>query len=180
MAKTSIVEPVSLISGLIYGDFAVCDLALAALEDKFGPVQFESESFPFTHTDYYAEEMGAPLTRKFIAFERLVGPDTLKEAKEYTIRLEHKYLHATGGRQVNLDPGTVGLANVVLVSTKDFAHRVYLGDGIFGEVTMIYSQKTYQPLPWTYPDYREPAVIEFLLRVRENLKEEIIALRQKR
>ena len=78
----------------------------------------------------------------------------------------------------HIDPGLIGLANLVLASTKNYAHRLYLGEGIYGEVSMIYENRTFVPLKWTYPDYYIEESIDFFLRVRESLKEFIIELRR--
>ena len=75
-------------------------------------------------------------------------------------------LSTGGARRVNLDPGYMDAARVVLASTKDHAHRILLGKGIYGEVTLLYRDGAFRPLPWTYPDYREAATLAFLKGVR--------------
>lgn len=179
MSKSNTVEPVKLITGLIFRDHETYVAAVETLEGKFGPVQFESEIFDFTHTAYYEKEMGTHLKRCFISFEKPIQPDKLHECKLATGRMEKRFVDDRGARRINIDPGLVSLANLVLASTKDFAHRLYLGQGIYAEVAMLYENKTFTPLKWTYPDYQRDDVIGFLLRVRENLKEYIIALRQR-
>lgn len=179
MGKLISVEPSMLISGFIFSRLDAYTTVLGLMEKKFGKVQFESETFDFSHTEYYKNEMGEGLKRGFVSFGDPVPPDRLKNIKLTTIKLEKRFLNDSGGRTVNIDPGLVGLANLVLASTKDFAHRIYLGDGIFGEVSLLFENKTFTALKWTYPDYQKPEVIEFLLRVRENLKEHIISLRRK-
>lgn len=178
MGKRPPIEPVMLISGFIHSDTETYTAALEMMETKFGPVLFESDSFPFSHTDYYRREMGADLTRRFVSFEKPIMPDKLAKAKLTAIRIEEHFLGEKGGRKVNIDPGLIGLANLILASTKDFSHRLYLGEGIFGEVTLLYENNSYLALPWTYPDYQRQDVHEFLLRVRESLKEQIILMRR--
>ncbi len=179
MLKQETVEPVKLIAGFLYNRDDVIMDVLEKMEAKFGRVEFESERFPFAHTDYYEKEIGPDLTRYFVSFEEPVPPDKLRQHKLATIKLEQKYLGDGGGRLINIDPGLIGLGNLVLASTKEYAHRVYLGGGIYAEVSMIYEDRTFRPLPWTYPDYRTEETIRFLNRVRERLKEHIIVLRQK-
>ena len=89
-----------------------------------------------------------------MAFRDLVPPDILAEAKRHTNKVESRLARDTGERRINLDPGTVAHANLILASTKNFSHRVYLRDGIYAEVTMIYRAGQFQELPWTYPDYK--------------------------
>ncbi len=177
--KPTEIEPVKLVCGFIFRHHDLFVSAIGKLEDLFGPVEFEAETFPFTHTEYYEKEMGSDLQRSFVSFEQAISPGRLSECKLTSNRIEQQFLNDAGGRTINIDPGMVSLAHLALASTKDFAHRLYLGDGIFGEVSMLYENKTFEPLKWTYPDYQTPEIVDFLLRVRESLKDYIIALRQK-
>lgn len=170
MASPEKIEPVMLIAGLLYSDPVVCEQVAAIMAQRFGAIQCGTGQFDFTSTDYYDREMGSGLKRRFVSFENPIAPDQLKDIKIFTNRLEREHLRPDGGRVVNIDPGTVGLAGLVLVSTKNFAHRIYLGDGIFGEISLLYENKMFVPLKWTYPDYRLPEVIRFLTEVRENVK----------
>jgi hypothetical protein len=172
------VEPAKLICGFLYRHRDLYISALEKLESLFGGVEFESEIFEFSHTDYYEKEMGADLQRCFVSFEKPIDPGRLRDLKISCNDIERQYLNDAGGRTINIDPGLISLAHLALASTKDFAHRLYLGEGIYGEVSMLYEDKTFTALPWTYPDYRTPEVVKFLLRVRESLKEHIISLRQ--
>jgi hypothetical protein len=179
MGKIKTVEPVKLISGFIYADQPAFEAALELMEERFGPVEFESGRFDFSYTTYYEKEMGPGLKRAFASFEKPILPDRLSECKLASDQVEKRFLNPAGGRIVNIDPGVVSLANLVLASTKEYSHRLYLGDGIFGEVTLLYESGTFVPLKWTYPDYQREDVIKFLIRVRDSLKEHIIAWRQK-
>jgi hypothetical protein len=137
------------------------DSALAwareTIEREIGPLALVSEAFDFTETEYYAATMGAELKKQFIACERPIDPGELPRIKRQTNAWEAEYA-ALGRhpepRPLNLDPGYVTAAKLVLASTKDHAHRLYLADGIYAEVTLAYRQKQWQPLDWTYPDYR--------------------------
>ncbi len=153
--------------------------AKARAEAEFGPITFESKEFAFSETDYYAPTMGAPLGKQFFAFERLIDPGCLAETKCLTNAWERQYAEDVGRsatlsygveRPLNLDPGYIELAKLVLASTKDHAHRIYLGQGIHAEVTLQYRQKAgWQPQPWTFPDYRRADYHEFFDRCREYL-----------
>ena len=165
--------PARLIISAIYSSEEALADAIKELEKKFGHIELETEAFDFTHTDYYNEEMGEGLKRKFFAFEKMVERDTLADIKIWTNKLESKFGDKVGDyvfRTINLDPGFLTLAGLTLASTKDFAHRVYLRDGIFAEKNLIYEHKEFKPLSWTYPDYQEPKFLEFLTKVRETMK----------
>ena len=145
-------EPVKLVVSILSGDEALLEEAEARLQEAFGPVDYRSGLLPFHHTAYYEPEMGPNLKRRIVAFQRLVDPGDLATIKGRTNALEAGW--AVGGkRRVNLDPGYVDLAKLVLASTKDHGHRVYLGQGIYAEVTLQYRGGRFQPWPWTYPDY---------------------------
>ena len=170
---------VKMICGLIYRDSEALEAALDKLEQLFGPVEFESEHTDFTHTRYYEKEMGAPLIRSFISFTETVLPENLSTIKQETNRLEQILVNESGGRLINIDPGYISLANLVLASTKDFSHRIYLGGGIYGEITLLFENNAFIPLKWTYPDYQTQSALTFFQRVRQTLKDFVLALREK-
>jgi len=136
----------------------------------YGPVLLSSDPFDFTETEYYAATMGAGLKKQFLAFERLVDSAALAGIKRETNDYEVEYAalgrHAEQ-RPLNLDPGYLTPAKLVLASTKDHAHRIYLGEGIFAEVTLVYRQRKWQPMEWTYPDYRRDDYQRFFTQCRE-------------
>jgi hypothetical protein len=163
---------VNLIVGLLSKDTAALARAKASLERIFGRVELEGPLLDFTHTDYYKEEMGSPLKRQFLSFERLCGLKGICGAKVRTNRLERR-LSRGSKRTVNIDPGYLDLAKLVLFSTKDYSHRMYLDKGIFAETTLFYKGGTFNPWPWTYPDYATAAYIGFFNKVREIYKAKI-------
>lgn len=165
--------PGKLILSAIFSSHEAALEAVKDLEKKFGRIEFESDIMPFLHTTYYREEMGSELQRKFFTFMENISRDRLPEIKLFTNKIEAKYGEKVDDfvfRKVNLDPGILTLANLTLASTKDFAHRIYIKDGIFAEITLIYERGRFRALPWTYPDYTEPEVLEILSKSRETLK----------
>ncbi|MDM7998904.1 MAG: DUF4416 family protein [Dehalococcoidia bacterium] len=135
------------------------------LEQRFGRVDSESGLLDFTYTKYYEPEMGPGLVRKFWGFGPLGRPDALVDLKLFTNEVEQ--VRAVDGRRtVNVDPGYLTAARLVLASTKDFAHRLYLGKGIYGEVTLIFRNREFHPLPWTYPDYRSEGYLRYFRELR--------------
>jgi len=174
MARARGALPVKLIVGLLGGDPDVLRRARQCLTRQHGPVDLESDLWPFDQSDYYSADMGPHLQRWFLSFERLIRPDGLAEIKRYTNALEleiaDECLSAESPRPVNLDPGYLDLTKLVLATTKDRGHRVYLGLGIYAEVTLHFSAGAWQPWPWTYPDYHKPEYHAFLTRVRERYR----------
>ncbi len=176
MAKPRAAQPVKLFAGLLSGDPDLLRRACQLLGKQFGNVDLESTVWPFDQTDYYEAEMGPDLHRCFVGFAGLVDPGGLAEIKLETNALEDRLAEDCVAldiaRPVNIDPGYVGLGKLVLATTKDRAHRLYLGSGIYGEVTLRYTQGGWQTQPWTYPDYHRPEYHEFFVRLRNRLREE--------
>lgn len=164
-------DPVKLFMGLIISPHMELEDLKKKLEDRFGPIDLESPIHIFDHTDYYAREMGPDLKRCFCSFINLVQPEDLSSIKGITNRMEIEMGKPRGGvicRLVNMDPGILSLSNIILATTKNRAHRIYLSDGIYAEVTLMYSKdKGWQPLDWTYPDYRTPLAMEFFHETRK-------------
>ena len=131
------------------------DLIQAArkrLEEVLGPVEEESPLLPFDKTRYYAPEFGEHLVRRFFFFERLIPQELIVPIKHLAWKIEKEFSVA-GKRRVNIDPGYLLLERLVLVTFKNFSHRIYLGAGVYGEVTLVFRKGKFESLPWTYPDY---------------------------
>jgi hypothetical protein len=155
----------------------------AQLASRFGKIALESPDFSFHHTKYYDSLMGVGLLKRFLVFDGIASPDCLPEVKQFTIALEKEL--ASGGeyqepRPLNLDPGLVQLGKFLLASTKDQGHRIYLRDGIFAEVTLRFTAGAFDVWPWTYADYREESVRDFLGQARALLHERMTKLRKNR
>jgi hypothetical protein len=163
------VKPVKLIAGILFqraADLVAIDSCLIPL---FGPLDYKSPSFDFIFTDYYTSEMGDYLKKCFYSFEKLVMPDTLPDIKNAAIRLESQFA-ADNKRTVNIDPGYLEESKLILASTKNFSHRIYLRDNIWAEVTLRFIHGKFIKHEWTYPDYSQDLAIDFLIRVRDIYK----------
>ena len=176
MAKAHQSDPVKLICGMISASDDTLDRAAKLLVGQFGPTDIVSDIMNFDFTHYYDQQMGSPLHRQFVAFERLALPGDLAEAKCRTNELEEQFARqvraadpAAPPRPVNLDVGYVCPAKLVLASMKDFSHRVYLDRGVYGEVTLMYHSAGWQSLPWTFPDYASGRYDAFLIAARDLL-----------
>jgi hypothetical protein len=109
--------------------------------------------------------MGWPLYRRFISFQRLIGPDQLPPVKRKTNQVEQGYLQ-DGKRRANIDPGYVSAERLVLATGKNYVHRIYLSEGIYGDLTLVYKKGSFHPLHWTYPDYAAEETIGMFNHVR--------------
>ena len=163
---------VKLIASLLTGDLDLLPQARDALVEQYGPVDWESDLLPFDHTDYYAAEFGPDLQRQIVAFERLVDPVALPDIKLQTNRLEWEM---AGGeqRRINIDPGYVSLGKLVLASTKDHAHRLYLGRGVYGEITLTFQRGRFRAWPWSYPDYASEVYCRLFDAIRARYKRQL-------
>ncbi|MFW6071135.1 MAG: DUF4416 family protein [Candidatus Bipolaricaulota bacterium] len=170
MGKPSEPKPVQLFVGLLTGYPDYAPKVREELEERFGEVGRESSFIPFDYTDYYSGEMGEGLVKKFFVFHDLIQPDELPRIKLKTNGIElalAEEVEAEVRRPVNIDPGYVGLSKIVLATTKNYSHRIYLERGIYAEVTLQYRDGEFRPQPWTYPDYRSEKYLEFFEEVRD-------------
>lgn len=162
--------PVKLIASMFTASGELLEEAKVRLSQEFGPIDYESELLPFDHTTYYAAEFGENLKRRFVSFEELVHPGRLAEIKLLTNALEVEW--AVGGRpregkrRINIDPGYVSHSKLVLATTKNHAHRIYLAQGIYAEVTLRFRDGTFRAWPWSYPDYASPPLITIFNQIR--------------
>jgi hypothetical protein len=164
---------VKLFFGLIAANDSWLERARARLAYEFSAITITSPVLPFNLTSYYEKEMGGGLLRQWVAVATPIRPEMLVEIKRHTNRVEGVFAE-TNHRRVNIDPGYVSLSKVVLATTKDYAHRIYVGKGIYEEVTLLYRRgEGFVAWPWTYPDYRLPEARQFFLEVRQSLLKEI-------
>lgn len=153
-------KPVKLFCGLIAPADALAR-ALPLLVERFGEIDCESPELRFDFTSYYRDEMGEGLVRKWVAFRALRERAYLARAKHLAVALEEG-LAERGRRTVNIDPGYIDDAQVVLATAKNYSHRIYIGLGYYAEVTLTYEHGAFKFLEWTYPDYRRPEALSFL------------------
>jgi hypothetical protein len=174
MRATTPHRPVLLLVAAFSRYDAALDWAKKTLEANSGPIALDSPRFEHRETTYYESTMGSDLKKTFFAFERLVDPATLAERKLRAIEWEDEYRRQASHpepRPLNIDPGYLSEAKLVLASTKDRDHRIYLSQGIFAEVTLHFQHGTWQCRPWTYPDYQRADYHEFFSRCREFLRQ---------
>lgn len=158
--------------GVIYREETVARKAIERIEKEYSPVDTVSETFEFDCTDYYEKEMGAPLFRRFFSFRDLLDPTFLSDAKLMTRQLEEK-LSLMGNRQVNLDPGYISTAKVVVATAKNHGHRIPLSDGVYAHLEYMVRGGGMRFLDWTYPDFRKPGYTAFFSLLRERLRAQI-------
>jgi hypothetical protein len=144
-------------SGLLFGSF----LYRRDIFDKKGLVSFWEEQFgpsftyePLSHplVDYYAKEMGSDLHRFFILTSQSYAREALLATKLLSLEWEQNW-SKDDLRRVNVDIGFLSLENFILSTTKNYSHRVFIGDNIFADLTYVFQKGEFEPLPWTYPDY---------------------------
>jgi hypothetical protein len=166
MSQPQSPESVKLISSVFSNNIKVLHATVIALVEKFGIVDYVSSILPFDYTKYYEREMGSSLLRRFISFEALIKPETLPDIKLTTNIIEEGFSKEEK-RNVNIDPGYLSQAHLILATGKAFTHRPYLRDGIYADLTLMYRHNTFEPLEWTYPDYGGEKIREILQVIRK-------------
>jgi len=157
--------PAKLVIGLFMKDRTLFEPAAVELADGLGSVDIISSWMPFDYTTYYEPEMGTPLFRRLLTFKRLIRQDQLPDIKLTTNRLEQSFAE-NGRRRVNIDPGYLLYERFVLATGKNFSHRIYIGSRIYADLTLVYQRGRFQKLDWTFPDYADEPMLQFLTRVR--------------
>jgi hypothetical protein len=176
MWKLKAPKPAKLIIGILAADRQCLHAAVEAIDAKFGKVDLESDAWPFDKTDYYKDETGENILRQFVSTERLIAPALLAKIKHRTNKLEQKLaakLALPLPRPVNLDPGIIEPSKLILATTKNYSHRIYIGKKMYAEVTLIFDKASWRPLDYTYPDYRQQCYFDFFDKVRKRLLEQL-------
>lgn len=171
MARPKEPPLVKLVVAVLYASEELREEARAAMVYLFGEIDFTSETFVFDSTDYYAEEMGQPLSRVFFAFHKLVDPGTLATVKLATNEIEDQ-LASDNKRHVNLDPGYLDTDKFVLASAKANAQKIYLAHGIWADPTLRYEKGQYLPFAWSFPDFRSGRYQNTFMRLRDIYKKQ--------
>ena len=146
---------------------------LKRLADRYGPIDIRSASVPFDGSRYYEPEMGSELVKFFVSFDGLFPQERLAEVKLEANELESRDADARG-RVCNVDPGIITHYSVILATTKGYAHRIYLGKKVYAETTLLFRRGALEPLPWTYPDYRNALAEGFFRAGRSTLLKQVV------
>ena len=165
MSKSNPTEPVKLIFSVFATEVARLNETITILSAAYGQPDFLSAGIPFDYTDYYCAEMGENIVRRFLSMEKLIEPEVLPDIKLTTNEIENKSA-LDSRRQVNIDPGYISKAHLILATGKAYTHRPYLRDGIYADLTLVYQGKKFCSLPWTYPDYADERQLLMLSKIR--------------
>jgi len=158
---------VKLIIGMLAKDKKLFDQIEEFFAKEFGEIDYRSPVLKFDYTHYYKKEMGHPLKRKFISFKKLISPEEISKIKLRTNSFEEA-LAVKKRRRINIDPGYISDSKLILATTKNYSHRIYLNKGIYAEVTLSWKKGGFQTLEWTYPDYKTTEYRDILNSVRNS------------
>ncbi|MCO4794062.1 MAG: DUF4416 family protein [Bacteriovoracaceae bacterium] len=139
------------------------------IQEKWGKIisEYSPEYFPMK--EYYQKEMGSPLSRIYLMVDGPHEREALLDTKVWAMEVERE-TSKNEKRLINIDPGLICLEQLLLISTKPYSHRVYSGNNLYTELTYQFKDKTYESLPWTYPDYVQEETIQFFVKCRKLLK----------
>jgi len=165
MADVREVKKAKLFVGMLSSNTALFEEIKKELS-VFGGIDFESDVFDWDFTKFYEEEMGSGLKRKFVFFDRMIMPEEITEVKLKTNKIEKKFAEK-GSRRINLDPGYLTQMKVVLASAKDSSHKVYIKDGIYGDIALRFRNNSFEPFDYTYSDFKSKDYIKLFNEMRE-------------
>lgn len=175
MANASPPEPVRFFVPVLAANTDCLEAARNVLEAEWGPVELAPDPLPFTYTDYYNQEAGPNILRGFFSFAEPFDPGDLAGRKIRTNAMEEELasaLQTEWPRPVNLDPGYLAPDKLVLASAKNFSHRIYIGQGIYAEVTLMYRFGEWVSFEWTFPDYSSGDYYPFFFALRKCLMQD--------
>ncbi len=172
MSQPKPADAVNLIMSLFSKEEALINEVLGILTGAYGETDFISPFLKFDYTDYYAREIGQGLIRRFVSFSGLIAPENLPDIKVMTNGIEERFSEGER-RRINIDPGYIAQAHLILATGKGFSHRPYLRDGIYADLTLVFQDGSFRGLPWTYPDYGSPEVIDMLNKIRKKYVEQL-------
>ena len=158
-------QPAKLVIGCLLQHKPLLPQVVRKLTDRFGPVDAISPWMTFDFTRYYEPEMGWPLVRRVMAFRKLIDQERLSGIKRFTNDVETEFSDESR-RRINLDPGYLLPERFVLATGKNYTHRIYIGNHIYADLTLIFTQGGFKTLPWTYPDDAQPEIQDFLVQIR--------------
>lgn len=172
MGQKNTFNKVNLFTGLIFNNSIDIEPLVSRLKNEFSEIDMISDQFDFDFTDYYFIEMGKPLSRKFFSFSRLISPEELPEIKLRTNEIEKEF-SISGKRRINLDPGYLSDANVIIATTKNYYQRIPLNKGIYAHMEYVIKGKSLNILEWTYPDFRSEKYMDFFQKMLFSYKNKI-------
>ena len=164
-------DSVKLFCGILYSDLNFLDKSFELLKDHFGKIDYKSQQFDFQISDYYIPEMGSPIFRMFISFEKLILPNEIARIKIVTNDIEDQ-LAIEGKRKINLDSGYMDYDKVVLASAKYNGQKTYLEYGIWADLTLHYEKGEFVPYPWSFPDFKQGVYDQVFLEIRQRFKKQ--------
>jgi hypothetical protein len=173
MARPQKPNPGRLIVSVVHSSRDALADALRQLERRFGRVTCETIDIQHSNGREYAEEMGDTLYRRLFSFERMVPRDSLVEIKTACHKIESQLgdqVHDYTFRTVNIDPGIMTPDNFVMACHREFNHRIYINEGVFAEIVLIWSKGKFCRLPWTNQDFCHEEAIDFFSRVRNGFE----------
>ncbi len=167
MGKARTPDKVCLITAICYSDAEKARYAENELIKNFGKLYTKSKIFPFQHTSYYDSEMGNQLQKYYCSFKRLIDPALIADIKLISNKIEEN-MSVNATRTVNIDPGYIEKPKLVLATTKNFSHRIYLKNGIYGDVELYWRHGAFRTFSWTYPDYKSDVALLFFTKLRND------------
>ena len=163
--KTIEPDPVKFFIGILFSDLKLLEKVIHLLTEKFGEIDYTSPEFEFNVSDYYREEIGGSILRKFVSFANLINPGNLAKIKIKSNEIED-HLSVNGKRKVNLDPGYMDFNKVVLASAKYDGQKIYLALGIYADPVLWYEKRSFHPYSYSFPDFKTGAYNETFLQIR--------------
>lgn len=150
---------------VLYSKKEIYDKTILLLKEKFGEIIIEGKPYDFDFTDYYSEEMGKDLLKRFVVFKKEIDKKELSQIRKVTGEIEDKF-RVNVKRQINLDPGYISDKEVVLASVKKKDFKENIGNGIFAHKIYSFENNKVKIFFHTFPDYKVEENKKFFLDIK--------------
>jgi hypothetical protein len=140
------------------------------LKSRFGETDLVSELYPFDLSDYYEEEMGTELTRRWYSFIELRDASHLTDWKYSCVDIEEMFLDTFSNRMVNIDPGYIDFGKLVLASFKSAPDKIYMGRGVWAHTCLRYGHGQFTAPSHSFPDFIDGRFNDFMLEIRRSYR----------
>lgn len=178
MASPQLPLSVKLFIAVLFKERAALERARRLFIERWGPIDFEGSDHLFDTTDYYEYEMGKPLYRRLVSFERLALPVDMVDMKLSCNAIEDG-LRESNSRTINCDCGYLDHNKVVLASAKEAGQKIYIDKGIYADLSGRYKDGKYRSFEWSFPDFKDGRYDADLARMRSVYLGQLRKLREK-
>ncbi len=147
---------------VMYSSEDIFNKAKNDLIAKYGNIKAESFAYDFSFTDYYKDEMGSNLKKRFLIFNKEISKQDLIEIKFFITEIEKKYSQ-DNKRTIYIDPGYLSSKELVLATFKQRSFKEKIHDKVWLHKVLEFNENNIKHFFHTFADYKLKENQQFLL-----------------